>query len=58
MTVDVAWRYTDHGIIETSSGEWWILREDGSRVSQSRDLGGTRGRLRSHGLNVSLRYAF
>ena len=57
-TVDIAWRYTDHGAVETSSGEWWIIRPDGNRESQTRRLGGTRGYLRSHGLNVSLRYAF
>ena len=57
-TVDIAWRYTDHGAVETSSGEWWIIRPDGNRESQTRRLGATRGYLRSHGLNVSLRYAF
>ena len=58
MTVDIAWRYTDHGAIETSSGEWWIVGQDEIRASQKSRLGGTRGHLRSHGLNVSLRYAF
>ena len=58
MTVDVAWRYTDHGAIETSSGEGRVVWRDGSRQPLQLDLGGTRGQLRSHGLNVTLRYTF
>ena len=58
MTVDIAWRYTDHGAIETSRGEGRVVWRDGSREPLQLDLGETRGHLRSHGLNVSLRYAF
>ena len=58
MTVDIAWRYTDHGAIETASGEGRVVWRDGSRQPLPLDLGGTRGHLRSHGLSVSLRYAF
>ena len=57
-TVEVAWRYTDHGTIETSSGEGRVVWRDGSRGPLELDLIGTKGHLRSHGLNVSLRYAF
>ena len=58
MTVDVAWRYTDHGAVETSSGEGRVVWRDGNREPLPLNLGGTRSRLRSHGLNVSLRYTF
>ena len=58
MAVDIAWRYTDHGAIETARGEGQVVWRDGSREPLQLDLGGTRGHLRSHGLNVSLRYAF
>ena len=58
MTVDVAWRYTDHGAIETSRGEGQVVWRFESREPLQLDLGGTRGHLRSHGLNVSLRYTF
>ena len=58
MTVDVAWRYTDHGAIETPSGTGRVVWRDGSREPLPLDLAGTKGRLRSHGLNISLRYTF
>ena len=75
LMLDVAWRYTDHGSIETASGQGQIVcRHVGSDdckalekrrrdaelapLPLSLDLGGTKGHLRSHGLNVSLRYAF
>ena len=57
-TVDVAWRYTDHGAIETPSGEGRVVWRDGNREPRRLDLGGTRGHVRSHGLNISLRYTF
>ena len=58
MTVDVAWRYTDHGAIETASGEGRVVWRDGIREPLQLNLGGTRSHLGSHGLNVSLRYTF
>lgn len=58
LTVDVAWRYTDHGEIETSSGAGRVVWRDGSREPSVFDLAGTKARLRSHGLVVSMRYAF
>ena len=57
-TIDIAWRYTDHGAIETSSGDGRVVWRDGSREPLPLKLGATRGQLRSHGLSVSLRYAF
>ncbi len=56
-TVDVAWRYTDHGTVETGKGGQ-VVGHDGSREPLSLVEGGTRGDLRSHGLTASLRYEF
>lgn len=56
--LDIGWRYTDHGAIETASGEGRVVWRDGSREPLQLDLVETKGHLRSHGLNVSLRYAF
>ena len=58
LSVDVAWRYMDHGSIETASGAGRVSWRDGSREPLQLDLSGTKSHLRSHGLNVSLRYAF
>ena len=58
MTVDIAWRYTDHGAIETSRGEGRVVRQNADTELLKLDLGATRGHLRGHGLNVSLRYTF
>ena len=63
-TVDIAWRYTDHGAIETGKGGEIVCRVVGNCESLNLDLllpdgvGETRGDLRSHGFTVSLRYAF
>ncbi len=55
LTLDVAWRYTDSGAVETAQGNIRVLRPD-------RDLsiliGETRARLTGHGVWISLRYAF
>ena len=58
LTLDVGWRYTDHGTIETASDEGRVVRRDESREPLKLDLAETKSHLRSHGLNVSLRYAF
>ena len=58
VMLDVGWRYTDHGAVETASGEGRIVWRDGRREPLKLDLGKTRGELRSHGLNASLRYMF
>lgn len=58
LMLDVGWRHTDHGAIETAGGEGRVVWRDGSREPLKLDLAKTRGRLRSNGLNVSLRYAF
>ena len=58
LMLDVGWRYTDHGRIETSRGEGRVVWRDGSREPLELNLDKTRGHLRSHGLNASLRYTF
>ena len=58
LMLDVGWRHTDHGAIETAGGEGRVVWRDGSREPVKLDLAKTKGHLRSHGLNVSLRYAF
>ena len=56
--VELAWRYTDHGLIETGRGKGRIVWRDGSRAPLKLDLAETRARLEGHGLVVSLRYPF
>lgn len=58
LTVDVAWRYMDHGAIETDSGTGQVIWRDESREPSELDLDATRGELRGHGVIVSLRYEF
>ena len=59
-TVDVAWRYTDLGGVESATG----IAEDACRLlgcnlpDVDLPLASTLGELRSHGLILSLRYAF
>ena len=57
-TLDLAWRYTDLGTVETGQGEGRVVYRDGSREPVLLDLAPTRTKLRSHGLRISLRYAF
>ena len=56
--VELAWRYTDHGVIETGRGKGRIVWRDGSRAPLELDLAETRARLEGHGLVISLRYPF
>ena len=59
-TVDVAWRYTDLGGVESATG----IAEDACRLVGCNlpdidlPLASTLGELRSHGLTLSLRYIF
>ena len=57
-TLDLAWRYTDLGTVHTGRGEGRVVWRDGSREPLLLDLAETRAKLRSHGLRLSLRYAF
>lgn len=58
LMLDVGWRYTDYGTIQTPSGRGRVVWRDGNRQPLPLDLFKTKARLRSHGLNISLRYAF
>ncbi len=57
-TLDLAWRYTDYGVIETGEGKGRVEWRDGSREPLALDLARTRAKLRSYGFRLSLRYAF
>ena len=58
MTLDLAWRYSDLGEVRTGRGAGRVVWRDGSRRPLPLDLAATRARLASHGLRLSLRYAF
>ena len=55
-TVDIGWRYTDSGAVETGRARGRIVWRDGSRDPLELDLAETTANLTSHGLRVSLRY--
>ena len=57
-TLDLAWRYTDLGAVRTGRGGGRVVWRDGSREPLSLDLAATWAKLASHGLRLSLRYAF
>ena len=58
-TLDLAWRYSDLGAVRTGDGGGGggVFWHDGSREILI-DFAETQARLRSHGLRLSLRYAF
>ena len=51
-TLDLAWRYTDAGVIETGAGPGRVEWLDGSRDPVGLDLAPTQAPLRSHGLHL------
>ena len=57
-TLDLAWRYSDLGEVRTSRGPGRVVWRDGSREPLPLDLAPTKSRLKSHGVRLSLRYAF
>ena len=57
-TLDLAWRYSDLGEVHTGRGEGRVVWRDGSREPRPLDLAATRANLASHGLLLSVRYAF
>ena len=57
-TLELAWRYTDLGEVRTGRGAGRVVWRDGSREPLPLDLAATRGRLKGHGLRLSLRFAF
>ena len=57
-TLELLWRYSDLGEARTGSGQGRVIWHDGRREPLLLDLAETRAKLRSHGLRLSLRYAF
>ena len=57
-TLEVAWRYSDLGTVETGTGGGQVVWRDGSGEPIPLDLAPTEARLRSHGLRLSVRYLF
>ena len=57
-TLDFAWRYSDLGEVRTGQGEGRVIWRDGSRDPLQLNLAQTRARLRTHGIRLSVRYAF
>ena len=57
-TLDLAWRYTDSGTVETGRSRGRVVWRDGSRAPFEFDVAETRANLSSHGLSLSMRYAF
>ena len=57
-TLELAWRYSDLGEVRTGRGAGRVVWRDGSREPLPLDLAATRATLSSHGLRLSVRYAF
>ena len=57
-TLELAWRYADHGEVRTDRGPGMVEWRDGSREPLPLDLAETRARIKGHGIRVSLRFAF
>ena len=58
-SLDLAWRYTDSGTVETGRGTGrTICRIEGCGLASDYKIPETRADLRSHGLHASVRYAF
>ena len=58
MTLDLAWRYSDLGEVRTERGPGSVVWRDGSRDPRSLDLAPMKARFKSHGIRMSVRYAF
>ena len=58
MALDLAWRWTDSGEVETGRGKGRIVWRDGSRDPVELDLAETWAELSSQGLRASVRCAF
>jgi opacity protein-like surface antigen len=55
LSLDLAYRYTDLGTVQTDAGSATIVRPAGSKTL---DIAGTQSALKTHGAMLSLRYAF
>lgn len=58
ITVDLVWRFMDSGLVKTGRETGRVVWRDGSREPLEIELAETRARLSSHGLLLSVRYAF
>ena len=58
ITLDLAWRYLDRGIVKTGKAAGQVIWKDGRREPLELDLAETRAMLRGQGFRASLRYAF
>ncbi len=58
VTLDVAWRHTHLGAVDSGRGTGRIVWRDGSRDPLELALAETTATLASHGFSVALRYAF
>ena len=58
VILDVSWRYTDFGTVETGRGAGRVVWRDGSREPVDLNLAETRADLSSHGTWASVRYLF
>lgn len=58
ITLDLAWRYADWGIVETGRATGQVVWKDGSREPLELDLAETWAMHRAQGFKVSMRYGF
>ena len=58
VALELAWTYTDYGIVETGQGAGRVVWRDGSRAPLALDVDETRAALSGQGMRASLRYAF
>lgn len=58
ITLDLAWRYVNWGIVETGRATGRVIWKDGSREPLELDLAETWAMLRGQGFRMSLRYRF
>ncbi len=58
VSLDLAWRYVDWGIVETEHATGQVVWKDGRRDPLEIDLAETRAMLKGQGFRASLRYAF
>ena len=56
FVLDLAWRYTESGPVETGRGKGRIVWRDGSHEPVELDLAETRAELATHGLRASIRW--
>lgn len=57
-TLELLWCYSDLGGVRTGVGQGRVIWRDGRREPLILDLAETQADFRSHGLRLSLRYAF